>query len=53
MPLLHRRADFAEARDFLLYDVAADGGGVDEHVFAYSNGTGPSRALVVYHNRYA
>ncbi len=53
VPLLHRRGDFAEARDFLLYDVAADGGGVDEHVFAYSNGSGPSRSLVVYHNRYA
>ena len=53
VPLLHRRGDFAEARDFLLYDFASDGGGVDEHVFAYSNGTGPSRSLVVYHNRYA
>ena len=53
VPLLHRRGDFAEAHNFLLYDVAADGGGVDEHVFAYSNGSGPSRSLVVYHNRYA
>ncbi|HEU0243152.1 MAG TPA: alpha-amylase family glycosyl hydrolase, partial [Candidatus Limnocylindrales bacterium] len=53
VPLLHRRGDFAEAHDFLLYDVAGDGGGVDEHVFAYSNGSGPSRSLVVYHNRYA
>ena len=52
VPLLHRRGDFAEARDFLLYDVGADGGGVDEHVFAYSNGSGASRSLVVYHNRY-
>ena len=26
--------------DFLLYDVAHDGGGVDEDVFAYSNGSG-------------
>ena len=39
-PLLHRRAWFAEAHDFLLYDFVTDGGGVDEHVFAYSNGTG-------------
>ena len=53
VPLLHRRGDFAEARDFLLYDVARDDGGIDEHVFAYSNGSGPSRSLVVYHNRYA
>jgi glycosidase len=53
VPLLHRRGDFAEARDFLLYDFGSDGGGIDEHVFAYSNGSGPSRSLIVYHNRYA
>ena len=29
-PLLHRRAWFAEAHDFLLYDFVTDGGGVDE-----------------------
>jgi hypothetical protein len=52
VPLLHRRGDFAEARDFLLYDLAHDLGGVDENVFAYSNGTGAARSLVVYHNRY-
>jgi glycosidase len=51
-PLLHRRGQFAEAHDFLLYDIVADGGGVDENVFAYSNGTGPGRSLVVYHNRF-
>ena len=53
VPLLHRRGDFAEAHDFLLYDVAHDFGGVDENVFAYSNGSGGARSLVVYHNRYA
>ncbi len=52
VPLLHRRGDFAEARDFLLYDLAHDAGGVDENVFAYSNGSGASRSLVVYNNRY-
>ncbi|OGO59179.1 MAG: hypothetical protein A2V85_14170 [Chloroflexi bacterium RBG_16_72_14] len=52
VPLLHRRGDFAEAHDFLLYDVAHDFGGVDENVFAYSNGRGGARSLVVYHNRY-
>ena len=51
-PLLHRRAWFAEARDFLLYDFMTDGG-VDEHVLAYSNGSGPQRSLVVYHTRFA
>ncbi len=53
VPLLHRRGDFAEARDFLLYDVGHDFGGVDENVFAFSNGTGSTRSLIVYHNRYA
>ena len=38
-PLLHRRAWFAEAHEFLLYDLVTDGGGVDESVLAYSNGT--------------
>ena len=52
VPLLHRRGDFAEARDFLLYDLALDAGGTDENVFAYSNGTGGARSLVIYHNRY-
>lgn len=51
-PLLHRRAWFAEANDFLLYDLVTDGGGVDEQVLAYSNGTGPTRSLVVYHLRF-
>ena len=41
-PLLHRRAWFAEAHDFLLYDFVTDGGAVDEDVFAYSNGVGPT-----------
>ena len=40
-PLFHRRGWFAEASDFLLYDLVTDGGGVDENVLAYSNGTGP------------
>jgi glycosidase len=52
-PLLHRRAQFAEARDFLLYDLVRDDGATDEHVVAYSNGRGPSRSLVVYHLRSA
>ncbi len=51
-PLLHRRAWFAEAQDFLLYDLITSSGRVDEDVFAYSNGAGPERSLVVYHDRY-
>jgi Alpha amylase, catalytic domain len=52
-PLLRRRALFAEAREFRLYDFFTDAGVVDENVFAYSNRRGDERALVLYHNRYA
>jgi glycosidase len=52
-PLLHRRAWFAEATDFLLYDLVRDDGSVDEDVLAYSNGSGPTRSIVVYHLRFA
>ena len=53
-PLLHRRASFAGADGFRLYDFVDDGGAVNEDVFAYSNvGPGGERSLVVYHNRYA
>jgi glycosidase len=51
-PLLHRRAWFAEVHEFLLFDFHTDGGGVDEHVLAYSNGNGPTRSLVVFHDRF-
>jgi hypothetical protein len=51
-PLLHRRAWFAEANDFLLFDLYTDGGDVDEHVLAYTNGSGPTRSLVIYHDRF-
>ncbi len=44
---------FAEAHDFLLYDLVRDDGSVDENVYAYSNGTGAGRSLIVYHNRFA
>jgi hypothetical protein len=53
VPLLHHRRRFAEAADFRLFDVTADGGGVLEDVYAYSNGRGPERSLIVYHNRFA
>ncbi|TAL13579.1 MAG: alpha-amylase, partial [Chloroflexota bacterium] len=51
-PLVRRRAQFAEAHDFLLYDFVRDDGSVDENVYAYSNGSGNRRSLVVYHNRF-
>lgn len=52
-PLLHRRALFAGAERFRLYDVRGDDGRTLEDVFAYSNRRGDERALVVYHNRFA
>ncbi|HYM83356.1 MAG TPA: alpha-amylase, partial [Candidatus Dormibacteraeota bacterium] len=51
-PLLHRRRDFAGVEHFLLYDLYRDDGTVDEDVYAYSNGSGGSRSLVVYQNRF-
>jgi len=52
-PLLRRRYLFAGVANFLLYDLFAPDGRVNEDVFAYSNREGDERALVVYHNRYA
>jgi hypothetical protein len=52
-PLLQRRALFAEAREFLLYDFFTDDGHVNEDVFVHSNRLGSERGLVVVHNRYA
>ena len=52
-PLLRRRALFAEAAEFWLFDFFAGDGAVNEDVFAFTNRRGGERALVVYHNRYA
>jgi glycosidase len=62
-PLLRKRYLFAGVEHFLLYDFFNADGTVDEDVFAYSNGVGPSaaseegfrsgeRALMVYHNKF-
>jgi glycosidase len=53
IPLLRQRHRFAGARDFRLYDFVTGDGSVDEHVYAYSNGRGAERSLVVYHDRFA
>jgi glycosidase len=49
-PLLRRRHLFARAERFRLYDLFAPEGWVNEDVFAYSNGSGSERALVLYNN---
>ena len=51
-PLLHRRNEFAEVENFLLYDVHAPGGSVNENVFAYSNRYGDKASLVVFNNKF-
>ncbi len=52
-PLLQRRKLFAGVDNFLLYDFYTPEGGVNEDVYAYTNGIGEDHGLVVYHNRFA
>ena len=51
-PLMRRRRLFSGAENFALFDFEADGGWVDENVFAYSNRLGDERALIIYNNSY-
>ncbi len=51
-PLLRLRHLFSGAEQFQMYDLYCDGQ-VNDDVYAYSNGAGDQRALVVYHNRHA
>ncbi len=51
-PLLHRRRLFAGVEHFLLYDCVGPDGRAAENVFAYTNRSGPDRALVLVHNKY-
>lgn len=53
VPLLRRRAAFSGTDRFHLYDALDDGGGVVEDVYAFSNGTGADRTLVLVHHRHA
>ncbi|MBA2123703.1 hypothetical protein B9J78_02005 [bacterium Unc6] len=51
-PLLKKRPLFSRVENFLLYDLYATDGRVNENVFAYSNRYGDERAIVVYNNKY-
>ncbi|MBX3189120.1 MAG: hypothetical protein KF819_19010 [Labilithrix sp.] len=51
-PVLQKRYLFSGVTDFALYDFVAEGGGVDEDVFAYTNAAGGERALVLYNNKF-
>ncbi len=53
VPILKKRRVFAGSENFLLYDFIADGGGVNENVYAYSNGDGAERGLFLFNNRQA
>ena len=49
-PLLHKRALFAGAEAFRLYDVIGEAGEVVEDVYCYGNRHGGRRALVLFNN---
>jgi hypothetical protein len=51
-PLMHRRWQFSEVDNFLLYDFYQNGQ-VNEDVFAYSNHAGGKASLVIYQNKFA
>ncbi|MBX3204431.1 MAG: hypothetical protein KF764_05150, partial [Labilithrix sp.] len=51
-PLLHKRYLFSGVERFALYDFVTDSGRVDQDVYAYSNGAGDERALVVFNNKW-
>jgi len=53
VPLLRRRSAFSGTSDFHLYDAVRDDGGVDENVYAFSNGRDGDRSLVLVHHHYA
>lgn len=48
-PLLRQRHRFAEVRDFAMYDFVT-AFGVDEHVYAYSNGAPGEQTLIIVNN---
>ncbi|MDR0410844.1 MAG: alpha-amylase [Treponema sp.] len=51
-PLMKRRMLFSDSENFCLFDLYANGGAVNENVFAYSNRFGDERSLVFYNNSY-
>ncbi len=51
-PLWKKRYLFANVDNFNLYDCIGDGGIVEESVYAFVNGSGRERTLVLVNNRY-
>jgi hypothetical protein len=52
VPLLRRRAQFSGTHRFHLYDARTDDGSIDDNVYAYTNGSGADRSLVLVNHRY-
>jgi glycosidase len=52
VPLLRRRSAFSGTTDFHLYDAHVDDGAVDENVYAFTNGRGDDRSLVLVNHRF-
>lgn len=51
-PILAKRYLFSGVEHFALYDFITEEGYVDQDVYAYSNGAGGERALVLFNNKY-
>ncbi len=51
-PLMRQRYLFSGVENFALFDFNADGGWVNENVFAYTNGHEHERVLVIYNNAF-
>lgn len=51
-PLLKNRHLFADVEQFELYDFITDSDETDENVFAFTNGKGNEKTLVIYNNAY-
>lgn len=51
-PLLHRRDEFAEVDNFLLYDFFSSEGVINEDVYAYSNNYKGKASLILYNNKF-
>ena len=51
-PIMRRRYLFGGVENFLMYDFFTTDGGVNDNIFAYSNGVGEERGLMLYHNCY-
>ncbi len=52
-PLIHQRHLFSGVELFRMYDFYRSDGSVDEDVFAFSNGIGSNRNLILFLNKFA